>query len=66
MQKKTSKTRFWLTLLTVNILALIYPIGLLLSSEDDGARLFAVLLLMGSFIFMAVADTLSVVFAYWA
>lgn len=66
MQKKTSKTRFWLTLLTVNVLALIYPIGLLLNSEDDGARLFAVLLLMGSFIFMAVADTLSVVFAYWA
>ncbi len=65
MQKKISKSRFWLILLTVNILAFIYPIGLLLGSDDDGTRLMAVVVLMGGFIFLAVADAISVVFAYW-
>ncbi len=65
MQKKSSKTRFWLTLLIVNILAFTYPVGLLFTSEDDGTRMFAVIVLMGGFIFLAVADAISVVFAYW-
>ena len=65
MQKKSSKTRFWLILLTLNILAFTYPVGLLFTSEDDGTRLFAVIVLMGGFIFLAVADAVSVVFAYW-
>ena len=66
MGTKTSKTRFWLILLTINILAFIYPVGLLLGSEDDAARLFAVVVLMGESIFLFVADAVSVVFAYWA
>ncbi len=65
MQKKSSKSRFWLTLLIVNILAFVYPVGLLFTSEDDGTRLFAVIVLMGGFIFLAVADAISIVFAYW-
>ena len=66
MQKKSSKTRFWLILIILNILACIYPIGLLLTGEDDAARLFAVVLLMGGSIFLFVADAVSIVFAYWA
>ncbi len=64
MEKKSSKTRFWLILVTLNILACVYPIGLLLGSDDDATRFFAVLVLMGGFILLAVADTLSIVFAY--
>ncbi len=66
MQKKRSKTRFWLILATINIIAFAYPVALLLNSDDDGARLFAFLVLMGGFIFLAVADAVSIVFAYWA
>ncbi len=65
MQTKSSKTRFWLILVTLNIIALFYPIRLLLSGEDDATRLFAVLVLMGGFLLVAVADAVSVVFAYW-
>ncbi len=65
MQKKKSKARFWLTLVTLNILAFAYPIGLLLNSEDDAARLFAIVVLMGGSIFLFVADAVSIVFAYW-
>jgi hypothetical protein len=57
--------RFWLILLSLNILAFVYPVQLLLSSDDDATRLFAVLVLMGSFLLVAVADAVSVVFAYW-
>lgn len=66
MQKRNSKTRFWLILLAVNVLAFIYPIGLLLTSEDDAARLFAVVVMMGGFLFLSVADAVSIVFAYWS
>ncbi len=64
MQKKSSKTRFWLILLTLNVLAVTYPVGLLFTSEDDGTRMFAVIVLMGGFIFLAVADAISVVFTF--
>ena len=66
MQKKNSKTRFWTILVTLNILAFAYPVGLLLTSEDDAARLFAVVVMMGGFIFLFVADAVSIVFAYWS
>ena len=65
MQKKRSKTRFWLILVILNLLAFAYPIGLLLTSEDDAARLFAVVVLMGASIFLFVGDAVSIVFAYW-
>jgi hypothetical protein len=35
MEKKSSKTRFWPILVTLNILACVYPIG----SDDDATRL---------------------------
>ncbi len=65
MQKKSSKTRFWSILVIANVLAFSYPIGLLLTSEDDASRLFAVVVLMGGSIFAFVADAVSIVFAYW-
>ena len=51
--------------MTLNVLALIYPVGLFIRSDDDSTRLFAVLLLMVGFIFVAVLDSVSIVFAYW-
>ncbi len=65
MQKKNSKTPFWLTLMALNILAFAYPVGLLFTSEDDATRLFALIALMGGFIFLGVVDAISIVFAYW-
>ncbi len=65
MQKKSSKTRFWLILVTINALAFIVPLGLLFGSEDDATRLSAIVVLMGGFILVAVADAVSIVFAYW-
>jgi hypothetical protein len=62
---KTSKDGFWAILATLNILVLTYPVSLLIHSDDDATRLFAVLVLMVGFLFLAVADTLSIVFAYW-
>ncbi|MBZ5647706.1 MAG: hypothetical protein LAN37_10835 [Acidobacteriia bacterium] len=52
-------------LVILNILAFIYPAGVLLGSEDDASRLFAIVVLMGGFIFVAVADAVSIVLAYW-
>ncbi len=65
MKKGSPRTRFWLILVTLNIIAFAYPIVLLLRSEDDASRLFGVLVLMGAFLLVAVADAVSVVFAYW-
>ena len=62
---KTSKNCFWTILVTLNVLALIYPVGLFIRSDDDGTRLLAVLLLMVGFVFVAVLDSLSIAFAYW-
>ncbi len=64
-EKKSSKTRFWLILASLNILAFIYPIGLLIGSDDDATQLFAFVVLMTGFIFVAIADAVSIVFAYW-
>ena len=60
---KASKDRFWMVLATLNILALLYPVGFLIRSHDDATRLFAVLVLMVGLLFLGVADTLSILFA---
>lgn len=65
MKTKTSKTRFWLILVTVNILALLYPVRLLLGSDDNATWLFAFFLLMVDFILLVVIDTVSIVLDYW-
>lgn len=65
MKTKTSKTRFWLILVTVNILALLYPVRLLLGSDDNATWLFALFVLMVDFILLVVVDTVSIVLDYW-
>jgi hypothetical protein len=65
VKKNDSKTRFWLILLTVNVLACLYPVGLLLGSDDDATRLLGIIVLMGALLLLTIADTLSIVFAYW-
>ena len=66
MKKTTPKSRFWLILAAFNILAFTYPVALILRSDDDSARVFGLLVLLVGFIFLLVADALSIMFAYWA
>lgn len=65
MKKKTSKARFWLILVALNILAFAYPVGLLINGNDESTKLFAAILLMTGFLIAALVDTVSVLFAYW-
>jgi hypothetical protein len=65
MKKKTSKTRFWLILVTVNILILFYPVRLLLGHNDSATSLFAFAVLMVGLILVMVVDTVSIVLDYW-
>ncbi len=66
MTNKTPKTRFWVILVTVNILALIYPLNLLLGSNDDASRLLGVMVMMVGVLLLFIADSVSIVFAYWS
>ncbi len=66
MTNKTPKTRFWIILVTANILALIYPLNLLLGSNDDASRLLGVMVMMVGVLLLFIADSVSIVFAYWS
>ena len=55
---KTSKptTEFWTVLTMVNVLALIYPIHLLLRANSVDENLFATFVLVGSLFLLVVVD----------
>jgi hypothetical protein len=62
---KTNKptTEFWAVLTMVNVLALIYPIHLLLRAASVDENLFATFVLVGSFFLLVVVDAVSVLIA---
>ena len=55
---KTSKptTEFWTVLTMVNVLALMYPIHLLLRANSVDENLFATFVLVGSLFLLVVVD----------
>ncbi len=63
---KTSKltTEFWTVLTIVNVLALIYPIRLLLCANSVDENLFATFVLIGSVFLLVVVDAISIVAAH--
>jgi hypothetical protein len=63
MKNIKPSTQFWTVLTMVNVLALIYPIHLLLHADSPGASLFATLALMGFVFLLAVADAVSILIA---
>ena len=60
---KTNKpaTEFWSALTAVNVLALIYPIYLLLHAKSVDENLFATCVLVGSLFLLVVVDAVSIV-----
>jgi hypothetical protein len=62
---KTNKptTDFWAVLTMVNVLALIYPIHLLLRAVSVDENLFATFVLVGSLFLLVVVDAVSIVIA---
>ena len=62
---KTNKptTEFWAVLTMVNVLALIYPIHLLLRAASVDENFFATFVLVGSFFLLVVVDAVSVLIA---
>ena len=62
---KTNKptTEFWAVLTVLNVLALIYPIHLLLRAVSVDENLFATFVLVGSLFLLVVVDAISIVIA---
>ena len=62
---KTSKptTEFWTVLTMVNVLALMYPIHLLLRANSVDENLFATFVLVGFLFLLVVVDAVSIVVA---
>ena len=62
---KTDKptAEFWAVLAMVNVLALMYPIHLLLRANSVDENLFATCILVGSLFLLVVVDTVSIVVA---
>jgi hypothetical protein len=56
--------RFWLVLGGLNVLALFYPVSLFLDVTSGDGQLFPSLLFLGILFVLAIADTVSIVFAY--
>ena len=62
---KTSKpaTEFWKVLTMLNVLALMYPIHLLISANSGDENLVATCVLVGSLFLLLVVDAISVMVA---
>jgi len=63
MKRNKSTTNFWPVLAAVNVLALIYPINLLIHAENTDEHLFAAFALVGFVFLLAVIDAVSIVVA---
>ena len=63
MKTNNPTTKFWTVLTMVNVLALIYPIRLLLRANSLDENLFATCVFVGSLFLLAVVDAVSIVVA---
>lgn len=61
MKKNKSNTQFWSVLALVNVLALTYPISLLLHANTVDENLFATLVFIGALLLLVVIDAISIV-----
>lgn len=66
MQKNKPTERFWTVLGTVNVLAIIYPVSLLLHADSPDAQLLAAFAFVGVGFLLAITDTISILLAYSA
>ena len=63
MKRNKSNSQFWPVLITVNIVALMYPINLLLRADSVDENFFATCVLVGSVFLLVVVDAVSIVAA---
>ena len=65
MKVKRPTTRFWTILTVMNVMAIMYPLGLCLRSDSADSQLLATFALLGVGFFLAITDTVSILLAYW-
>ena len=63
MKKKKPAPEFWAALAMLNVLALMYPIKLLVRANSLDDNLFATCVLVGSLFLLVVVDAISIVVA---
>ena len=63
MKRDKSTTKLWPVLAAVNVLALSYPINLLIHAESTEEHLFAAFALVGFVFLLTVLDAVSIVVA---
>ena len=63
MKRNKSNSQFWPVLTFVNIVALVYPINLLLRANSVDENLFAAFALIGLVFLLMVVDAVSVLVA---
>jgi len=61
MKKDKPKTQFWTVLAAVNVLAVTYPINLLIRAERADENLVAIVVLLGVIALLLVVDAVSIV-----
>jgi hypothetical protein len=64
MKRKENKQTFWLTLTTINVLALLYPTVSLIRSESGGGQFVAAFVMIGVFSLLAIVDAIAVAIVY--
>jgi hypothetical protein len=65
MKAHKPTTRFWTVLVILNVLAIVYPLGLCLHSDSADGQLLATFALLGVGFFLAIGDTVGILLAYW-
>jgi len=65
MKDKSARGMLWTVLVTVNLLALVLPIGFLLQADSDPLRLIAVLATYGTAFLLIIADTVTICCSYF-
>ena len=55
---------FWFVLGILNVVAVLYPVGLLVHADSSEASLFGAGMLMGILFLLLIADTIGIVMAY--
>jgi hypothetical protein len=61
MKKHEANSQLWTTLAMVNVLALIYPISLLIRADSGDENLFAIFALIGVVFLLLTVDAVSIV-----
>jgi len=63
MKKNGSRNRFWLVLITLNVLAMAYPLSLICAASAIDEQLLATLVLIVVVFLLVVVDIISILIA---